>query len=321
MPPDAPDIDAFIFNNIDKEGMKDLADRRNALLLRCDTQYELICLMAGLALFATTSAAEEIDTAVKRMGFEAKVDRVPALDWDAVMKVTVCAILILLIFNGAYAVIWSELNLISFIPSAEPTKTSIIRFAILFTIAYTIIMWLAIQLKRRWRRISPLEKHPENLSIACISYISTVWINFIINYYITGGHPNYAPFLFAINQAVFGYFIGVYIDRHVDNKPLSIRLALYQGCAQAVAMIIAVTFSPSLILLDPTPFVMFRIGLIMSVFSMLQSGISGFVVGILFQHVYSKSQSSFSDVPVVGAYTGHESKSEQTDRVMATHAP
>jgi hypothetical protein len=69
MPPDVPDIDAFIFNNIDQEGMKDLFERRNALLSRCDTQYELICLMAGLALFATTSAAEQIDTAVKENGF------------------------------------------------------------------------------------------------------------------------------------------------------------------------------------------------------------------------------------------------------------
>jgi MFS family permease len=273
--------------------------------------------MAGLALFATTSAAEEIDTAVKKMGFEARVDRVPALDWDAVVKVTVSAILVLLIFNGLYAVIWNDLNLISVIPSAEPTKTNIIRFAILFTIAYTIIMWLAIQLKRRWRRVSQLEKRPENLLIACVSYISTVWINLIINYYVTGGHLTYAPLLFALNQAVFGYFVGIYIDRHVDNKALSIRLAIYQGCAQAVAMTIATTFSPSLVLSELAPFVMLRIGLIMSVFSMLQSGISGFVVGVLFQKVYNKSPRAFPESAVGGAYPGQESKGEQTDRMVA----
>jgi hypothetical protein len=172
VPGDCPDIDAYIANNIEKEGIKDLSDRRKSLLMRCDTQYELICLLAGLALFATASTAEEIDTAVNKMGFEARVDRLPVVDWDAVMKVTISAVLVLLIFNGIYTIIWNGFDLASLIPSAQPTKASIIRLAILFTIAYTIIMFLAIQLKRQWRRVGPTAQRPENLLIACASYVS-----------------------------------------------------------------------------------------------------------------------------------------------------
>jgi hypothetical protein len=84
-------------------------------------------------------------------------------------------------------------------------------------------------------------------------------------------------------------------------------------------MTIATTFSPSFVLPDPAPFVMFRTGLIMSVFSMLQSGISGFVVGVLFQNVYNKSPRAFPESPMGGAYIGHESKREQTDRVVVAH--
>jgi hypothetical protein len=294
VPPDVPDIDAYIANNFDKEGIRELLDRRNDLQLKCDIQYELLCLVTGLTLFATTSAYEEINRMIQTLGFEkTKIDSLPILDWDAIMKVTGSAILILLLFNGVYALLWSNFGLFSSLPGMAPSKDSVFRFAVLFTFAYTIIMWMAITLKRKWRHRGPIGRDPENLLIAACSYFATIWINFVINYYVTSGHVTYAPVLFAVNQAVFGYFIGRYIDRLVTHRPLSFRLSAYQGVAQAIAMLIAVSLAPTPIS-GSNIVEIFRLTFFISLFSMLQAGISGFVAGALFQYIYSQSSNTIS---------------------------
>jgi hypothetical protein len=51
------------------------------------------------------------------------------------------------------------------------TKIVVFRFEILFTITYTLVMYLAIQLKRRWRRLKQSSDKHENLAIAAASYL------------------------------------------------------------------------------------------------------------------------------------------------------
>lgn len=294
IPADVPDIDAYIANNVDREGFQELFDRRNDLQIKCDIQYELLCLVIGLALFATTSAYKEINRVVKSLGFEGKIDNLPVLDWDAIMKVTGSAILILLMFNGIYAIIWNYFDVVSSMPGMAPSRESTVRFALLFTVVYTIIMWLAITLKRRWRHRGPIGRDPENILIAAWSYLSTVWVNCIINYFVTGGHITYAPLLFAFNQAVFGYFIGRYIDRLGSNRPLSAKLSAYQGMAQATALLIAISLSPTP-MSGGSPVEILKLSIFMSVFAMLQGGVSGFVAGLLFQYVYGNNPNATSE--------------------------
>jgi hypothetical protein len=88
VPADVSDIDDYLEDNIQQEGSKELLDRRNELRLKCEAQFELLCLILGLTLFAANFAPEDINRAIHSMGFETTIPRIPSLDWDAVMKVT-----------------------------------------------------------------------------------------------------------------------------------------------------------------------------------------------------------------------------------------
>ena len=281
------DIDIFIDSNTDRDNIKELSDRRNELLTKCDTAYELLCLFVALALFATTSGPEALAQEAKRLGFIIEPTPIPTLDWDAVLKVSSAAVLIMLSFNLSFELAFSRSGLFKFAPNLEPSRQSTLRFAILFFVAYTTITWIAIQLKRRWRRKSKVSENHENILVAGWAYVSTVWINIVINFYMTGGNPTYAPLLFGLNQAVFGYFMGLYLDRVADNKNISFRLALYQGAAQAVAMCLATSLSPSLLSGDSASEAL-RMSISIGAFSMLQAAVSWFVVGLLFQYTYCR---------------------------------
>ena len=120
--------------------------------------------------------------------------------------------------------------------------------------------------------------------IAVAAYFCTVWVNCLINLYVTMGHMTYAPFLFALNQLVLGYFIGVYLDRLIAGKPLSLSIPLYQALVQSVAMGVAASLSPTLFSTSNYDDLL-KISIVMGAFSMAQGAASGFVVGVLFRAV------------------------------------
>lgn len=112
--------------------------------LKSEAQFKLLCLILGVTLFAANFAPENINKAIHTMGFEATIPRIPSLDWDAVMKVTGSAVLLILLFNGLYGFVFTHFGLFSNAATFVPTKDVVFRFAILFSIAYTIVMYLAI---------------------------------------------------------------------------------------------------------------------------------------------------------------------------------
>jgi len=301
VPPTTPDIDAYITNNMEKDGVTELAERRQDLQVKSDALYEMMCLVIALSLFATQFSPEDIDTTINEMGFTTSVDVVPLLDWDAVGLVTISTFVLLLAFNGLFALGGYLTGLFIALPSMMPDKASIIRFSLLYTIGYAIVMWLAIRLKRKWRREGAAGERPEELLIAIFAYFATVPLNIIISLYLRNGELTYAPFLYALNQAILGYFIGQYIDRSMRASPISVKLALLQGGAQAVGAVIATTLSPSVL----SPIVGLRllsqIEIWIALFSMIQSAISGFLIGILFQHFYRRTDAS---VPVTNPSGG-----------------
>ncbi|HEX9167393.1 MAG TPA: hypothetical protein VF886_00480 [Roseiarcus sp.] len=164
-------------------------------------------------------------------------------------------------------------------------------------------------MKRRWRRLEQASNKHENLTIAATSYLLTVWVNCLINLYVTKGHMTYAPFLFALSQFVLGYFIGVYLDRLIAGKPLSLIIPLYQASVQSVAMGVAAFLSPSLFS-PPNSDDLLTISLVMGAFSMAQGAASGFVVGVLFQHFYNNAN----------ALTGEADQGAHIDQRLAVRA-
>jgi hypothetical protein len=281
VPGNVKDIDAYFVDNSDGEGVSEAAERRQELLARCDVLYETTCLTIALSLFATQFSPEDINSEIKEMGFSAEVDRLPFADWNAVGLVSASAFVLTLAFNGLYTVVGYLSGVFEKYPPLVPDKASIIRFAVLYTVAYAIVMWLCIQLKRKWHRDS--ESRPEELLLAIFSYLSTVWLNVGIGLILRHGQLTYAPFLYALNQAVLGYFIGLYIDRSMKTVDVSITLAVVQATTQAIVAVIATTLSPSLV--SSTVAVL---DLQIAVFASVQAWVSGFTISILFQRLYRR---------------------------------
>jgi hypothetical protein len=293
-------IDSYIDSHSHEEDVIALARRRQDLMAKCDRIYEIMCLVVALSLLATEVTPEDIDAAILEMGFQTKIEPVPILDWDAIGLVTLSSFVLMLAFNALY-VLFLSISGLSMMPTFVPTRATIIRFAVIYTIVYAIVMWLAMRLKRRWRRRGPITRQrPENLLIAISSYALTLPFNLVIGYIIRGSFT-YAPFLFASNQAIFGYFVGAYIDRSLKISHISFRLALLQGIAQAVGITIASQLSPPV---GSTPI---SSALLVGGFSLLQAAANGFIVGVLFQYFYKQ--------------TNIASKSAEIDQEIRVAAP
>jgi hypothetical protein len=292
VPSTVPDIDAYIANNMEKDGVTELAERRLDLQTKSDALYEMMCLVIALSLFATQFSPENIDATINEMGFTTKVDLIPLLDWDAVGLVTISTFVLMLAFNGLFALGGYLSGIFAAVPSLTPDKASIIRFSLLYTLGYAIVMWLAIRLKRKWRRAGAAGERPEDLLIAIFAYFTTLPLNIIISLYLHNWELTYAPFLYALNQAVLGYFIGQYIDRSLRTCLISVQLALLQGGTQAVAAVIATTLSPSVFSPIVGLKIFSKVEISIALFSMIQAAVSGLLIGILFQHFYGRTDTA-----------------------------
>jgi hypothetical protein len=269
---DVQDIDAFFSQNSENPTFTELGERRQRLQGKCDTIYETMCLLTALSVFATETEPEDIDQTLTEMGFTVNVERVPLLDWDAVARVIGSMFILMVIVNAAYAFFSYALGLDS-ANNLVLDRVNVVKFALLFTIVYAGIMLIAIKLKRKWRReADPGRNRPENLIVALISYAaSLVLFSIPFSLYL---RPNLtiAPFLFAINQGVLGYFIGVYVDRSLRKQGISLQVASWQGITQLITVVIATTAVP-------LPNVGSRSELYVTAFSAAQSALSGFLMG------------------------------------------
>lgn len=287
VPENASDIDAYISENTDAEGILELSERRQELQARCDAVYETFCLVVALSVFATQFDPEDIDSAIGEMGFSTTVDRLPPSDWNTIGLVSASTFVLMLAFNGLYVLIGYLSGLFDKYPVMMPSKVDIIRYAVIYTFAYAIVIWLSIYCKRKWRRTDDGEFRPEDLLLAVFAYFATVWLNVVFSLILRGGQFTYAPFLYALNQAILGYFIGLYIDRSMRSSEVSVGLALIQATTQATAAVIATTLSPSVF--SPTFGIL---DLQIAAFASLQAAFSGFIISILFQRLYGRTRSA-----------------------------
>jgi hypothetical protein len=284
VPADVPDIDAYISANIDKREIAQLAERRGELQARCDKVYETLCLLTALSMFATEPTLEDMNRTLGRLGFNVSVPPIPLLDWDAVARVVGSMFVILLMVNLAYAGMM-YLRGLDTAAALIPDRARIIGYSLIFTLNYSIVMILAIKLKRKWRLDGTADHHrPENLQIALAAY--AVSLAFTIPFSISmRGELTIAPFLYASSQAVLGYFIGIYVDRTGNSMEISYPTAAWQGALQLAATLIASLGSP------PLPGTTWNLLDVLAVnaFVAVQSALSGFLIGLLFQHFHKRT--------------------------------
>jgi hypothetical protein len=281
------DMDAYISANIDKRDIGALSVRRQELQTRCDTLYETLCLLTALSVFATELTPEDMSETLHELGFTISVPPIPLFDWDAVARVIGSMFLILLVVNVAY---WAFVYLrgMATEETLMPIRDRVIGYSLTFTLNYSIVMILAIKLKRKWRREgAPNFDRPENLLIALAAYTASLFFTVPFSIYLRGTFT-YAPFLFASSQAVLGYFIGIYVDRAGKSAGISFAAAAWQGALQLTATLIAFLGSPPL----PGTTGNFFDVLSFSAFVAIQSALSGFLIGVLFQHFYKRTMLS-----------------------------
>jgi hypothetical protein len=284
LPDNVDNIDAYISAHQDEPGISDLGKERRVLQMRCDVLYETMCFLIALSICATTFTPEEVDRAITGLGFSTHIDPLPVFDLETVFGVSCLSFVLILGFMSLYVVVGRISGVASTYPHYFPHKNIILMFSLLITLAYSIVMIAALKLKRRWRVEQLHRQRPEAIVIAVSAYLLTVWINMIISYMINGTILIQTPYLFAVNQAVFGYFIAKYIDRSVAGQLPSIPLALAQGAAQGTVAGIAAAFTTNSVFVPG--------------FTAFQWGVSGLAAGVVFQRIYLKAAKIEGDAPL-----------------------
>ena len=280
IPVEVTDIDTHIAANMGNQEIAALAARRSELQEKCDGLYETLCLLAALAAFATESDPEEMSEALAKLGFTIKCKTLPLMDWDAVARVVTSMFMILLAANACYALV----GYLRGIPSMALDRAHIIKYTIVFTVNYGTILILAIKRKRAWRAEGAFDgQRPENLILALIAYAVSLAFTVPVSYFLRG-ELTIAPFLYASSQAVLGYFIGVYIDRG-NASTISFTTAAWQGALQLVFTMVASLCS------TPLPGTSSNLLDILSInaYVAVQSALSGFLIGVLFQFFYKQA--------------------------------
>lgn len=276
LPDDADDIDQYIAAHDDDPTISELAKRRQELKTRCDIIFETMCLVIGLTICATNVKQDDVDDAVKSLGFRTHIEPLPTFDLDTVASVTGLSFILWILFSGAYNLFGRMTGAYSMAPELFPTRTQVLRFSFLLTIAFAIIMTLAIKLKRHWRANRQRIRRSEDVIVGIVSYFATVPLNMGISYIFNGNVSNPLPYLFAINQGILGYFISKYIDLSSVKPGVRFDLAILQGLCQGIVAGIAASFAENSAVIT--------VG-----FSAIQWGTAGVFVGILFQYIYGKA--------------------------------
>jgi hypothetical protein len=280
IPVEVTDIDTHIAANVGEEKIAALAARRHELQDKCDGLYETLCLLAALAAFATETDPADMSEALAKLGFTIKCKTLPLMDWDAVARVVGSMFMILLAANACYAL----LGYVRGIPAMALDRAHIIKYTIVFTVNYAAILILAIKRKRKWRAEGSFDgQRPENLTLALIAYAVSLVFTVPLSYFLRG-ELTMAPFLYASSQAVLGYFIGVYIDRG-HSSTISFGTAAWQGALQLTATLTASLCS------TPLPGAESSLLDVLSVnaYVAVQSALSGFLIGLLFQYFYQRT--------------------------------
>jgi len=226
--PSRTNVDTFISNNLGNLDVAELYERRKLLELKCDVLYQTMCLLTALCVFATETDPDSACISINNIGFAVSQTILPPLDWDCVAKAIFSTFLLMITVNASYSLFSHVFGFTQVLREVDPdaVKTQVIKFATLFTIVYSSIMIFVVKIKRKWLMEAEGGAHhrgfPQNLLVGIICYfVSLVLYNTPFSYYMRGEFT-LAPFLFALNQGLLAYFVGMYFDDSAQDRKLSL---------------------------------------------------------------------------------------------------
>lgn len=277
-------VDTFISDNLDNRDVAELYERRKLLEGKCDVLYQTMCLLTALCIFATEADPDGVCISINKIGFVVSQPRLPPLDWDCVAKAIFSTFVLMIAVNTSYSLFSYVFGFTQVLHEVDhdAIKTQVIKFATLFTIVYSSIMIFVVRIKRKWLMEAEGGAHqrgfPQNLLVAIICYfVSLVLYNTPFSYYMRGEFT-LAPFLFALNQGLLAYFVGMYFDDSAQDRKLSLTLPLWQGAlAMLVTLIASIPYPPPGT--EASPYAV-------QVFIAMQSGLSAFFIGCMFQYFF-----------------------------------
>jgi hypothetical protein len=285
IPESAIDIDQYLLEKADDPRVAQLLEKRKENLEKCNDLLYRLCLVVALLSYATKFTPEAVTDTLNDLGFKIDVRARRIMDWDAVFRVTLAVFLTMLGFNALFAVLT---NVGVMTAPITLNRQTTLGFASITTLLYFIVLMITIKLKKHWHRDPELYRDkPENVLVSLYSYLIILPLTLILSLWIRHGDLSYNPLLFALNQAVAAYFVGIYVDRSLNEQSVDWRLPAWQGLVQAV------TALGTLLLAQPMPHESDSISLEVlerAVFFALQSGAAGFLIGYLFQKHYRRTR-------------------------------
>jgi hypothetical protein len=283
--PEIDDIDDYISAH-DNGDTAELSRRRLELTNRSNEMFEMMCLVVSLAVCATNVRQSDAEDAIKKLGFKTSIGVLPIFDLESIVFVTGTTVVTLLIFSGLYSTFGTLTGISIQHPEWFPARMQVLKFSILLASAFAIIMTLTIRLKRYWRAKRQNVKRSEAIRVALFSYPASLWVNMAISYVFNGTVFTPMPYIFAINQAVLGYFLAKYVDNALSGSRVNVGMSLLQGFIQGAVAGLAASFGSNLSVLN--------VG-----FAIIQWTAAGCLSGLLFQYVYGKAVSHEKPVPIV----------------------
>jgi hypothetical protein len=285
--PVTTNIDNYINENTRRVRIKELGQRRERLLKTTSALFRRLCLMTALMVYATEFTPADVGQQLDKVGFKLDVTATPAWDWQTVFNVTAIVFIASLVFNIVFTGILPLFGLENSWTQSL-TRSRIFSFSLMGTIVYLFVVLIAIQFKRRcWLGDAERKKFPENILIATSAYVVVVVCYLIIQFALRGS-VNSAPLFLSAADAAAAYFLSVYIDRSMLRQARSLMLACLQGGVQAILAFGGTFFSPA----PPDSSLDLMRSLDIAGFSALQSGITGFVIGLVFQYYYQRTEFS-----------------------------
>ena len=273
-------IDAYINANLTNPQVKELSARRQQLYKMSSAIYYRMCLVMSLLVYATKSVPDHMGETLKKVGFQIGITATPAWDWNTIAKILMSIFSALLLIN--LAVIFSIfLWGIDNEWSRTVTRSTMLADAAVDTVPFAIVLLIAIRLKRYWRLNQQPLGRAENLMVAVCSFAAAAFYYFVLGYALSRSITVVAPLLLAVTPCAAGGFAGWYIDRSMERLPPSLGIGFLQAACQGFATSLGIFFLIPEYHWAQTTYLVSYAG--------FESAVVGLIVGLLFQHLYQRT--------------------------------
>jgi hypothetical protein len=278
LPADVGDIDEYIRSHLAEPGFSKLLEQRRTITKQVSALYNRMCLIMSLFVYGTKATPLEMESALRKAGFQISVTATPAWDWVAVGRVVACIFLALLITESALIAFISMVGIespwISFF-----TRGQLLVDAAVDTLVIGAVVLTAIRLKRHWWFREQRSPRSENLMVGIASF-AVASIYYVAVQYAMQQYVDYKPLMTAVAPGIAGYFVAIFIDRSMNGLPRSWGLTFMLAGYLALGAALGVYFAGD------------QFGVVEVSLVAIAGGVVGLVLGALFPYWYQRTEFS-----------------------------